>query len=66
MPGSHPAGSNVQQDQNSGVAKVKALLENLVYPDGEIPVSMWSVDNARLMNGCLSRSSTKMMLTPGS
>jgi hypothetical protein len=63
--GSQLGSSNLQQGQNSSVAKGKALFESLVYPEGEIPVSVWSVDNATFTNGCPSRSSTKMMLTPG-
>src|SRR5882757_4748709 len=40
--GSHPAGSNVQQQPASttGKDKDKALLEALTYPAGEIPVSL--------------------------
>jgi hypothetical protein len=41
--GTHPAGSNVQQQQQTsatGKDKDKANLEALVYPDGEIPVSL--------------------------
>ena len=45
----HLASSNLQQDSND--AKLKALFESLVYPEGEIPVSVSSVDNARLTNG---------------
>ncbi len=63
--GSHPPSTNLQQDQDSNAAKGKALFEALVYSEGEIPVSMWSIDCAELTIGCLSRSSTKMMQTPG-
>ena len=66
LPGSQISGSNLQQDQDSSAAKGKALIESLVYPEGEIPVSVRSVDNAGFTNGCPFRSSTKMMLTPGS
>ena len=38
--GSHLADSNIQQDQDRSAAGVKTLLENLVYPEGEIPVSV--------------------------
>ena len=41
--GSHTASSNLQQDQDDSVVKGKALFESLVYPEGEIPVSVWSV-----------------------
>ena len=58
----HLASSDLQHDQ---AAKGKALFESLVYPEGEIPVSVWSVDNARLTIGCPFRSSTHTMLTPG-
>ena len=63
--GSQLGSSNLQQGQESSAAKGKALFESLVYPEGEIPVSAWSVDNARLTKECLFRSSTKMTLTPG-
>jgi hypothetical protein len=35
------------QDQDRSATKGKALFENLVYPEGEIPVSVQSVDNIR-------------------
>jgi hypothetical protein len=40
--GSHTAGFNGQQEQDSGAGKGKdkALIETLVYPEGEIPVSL--------------------------
>jgi hypothetical protein len=41
--GSHLASSNLQQEQDSNAAKGKALFESLVYPEGEIPVRVWSV-----------------------
>jgi len=63
--GSHPASSNLQQGQNSNAADGKALCKILAYPEGEIPVSVWSIDDARLTIGCLSRLWIKMMLTPG-
>jgi hypothetical protein len=62
---SHLASNSDLRDRNSSAEKGKELFESLVYPEGEIPVSEWSIDNARLTGGCPSRSSTKMMLTPG-
>jgi hypothetical protein len=45
--GSHLASSNLQQEQESSAAKTtQELFESLVYPEGEIPVSVWNVDNA--------------------
>jgi hypothetical protein len=44
--------SGVPQGQDSSTAIGKELLESLVYPEGEIPVSAWRVDNTRFTNGC--------------
>jgi len=40
--GNHPTGPNGRQEQDSGAGKGKdkALIDTLVYPEGEIPVSL--------------------------
>jgi hypothetical protein len=38
--GSQLGSSNLQQDPDNGFARGKALFESLVYPEGEIPVSV--------------------------
>ena len=38
--GSQLASPNLQQNQDSSAAKGKALFDSLVYPEGEIPVSV--------------------------